>query len=61
VNVEEKIKIPRIGHQKCRTNVNTEIPETYFRFSIAIPLYDDFINQLKKGFKNATEFYPVIL
>jgi len=48
VNDEEK-KIPRlVGYQENRINVDTKIPETYFRFSLAIPFHDDFINQLQK-------------
>lgn len=51
VNDEEKIKIPRlVGHSKNKINVDTKIPEDYFRISIAIPFYDDFISQLKERF-----------
>jgi hypothetical protein len=56
VNNEEKIKITRlVGNSKNIINVNTKLLEDYFRFSIAIPLYDDFISQLKERFsKNKT-------
>lgn len=51
VNDEEKIKIPRIvSRQKNRANIDSEIPEDYFRLSIAIPFYDDFISQLEERF-----------
>lgn len=39
-----------VSHSKNRINVDTKIPEDYFRISIAIPFYDDFISQLKEGF-----------
>lgn len=51
VNDEEKIKIPRlVSRSKIRINVDTKIPEDYFRIAIAIPFYDDFISQLKERF-----------
>ncbi|KAL5241561.1 hypothetical protein ACI65C_008971 [Semiaphis heraclei] len=51
VNDEEKIKIPRlVSRSKIRINVDTKIPEDYFRIVIAIPFYDDFISQLKERF-----------
>jgi len=51
VNEEEKIKIPRlVSRSTNRINVDTKIPEDYFRIAIAIPFYDDFISQLKERF-----------
>ncbi|KAL4122845.1 hypothetical protein QTP88_015112 [Uroleucon formosanum] len=51
VNEEEKIKIPRlVSRSTNRINVNTKIPEDYFRIAIAIPFYDDFISQPKERF-----------
>ncbi|XP_026819121.1 52 kDa repressor of the inhibitor of the protein kinase-like [Rhopalosiphum maidis] len=51
VNEEEKIKIPRlVSRSTNRINVDTNIPEDYFRIAIAIPFYDDFISQLKERF-----------
>jgi len=48
---EEKIKIPRlVSRSTNRINVDTKIPEDYFRIAIAIPFYDDFISQLKERF-----------
>lgn len=34
----------KIVHKKNRINVNTDIPEDYFRFLIGIPFYDDYIS-----------------
>ncbi|KAL4127184.1 hypothetical protein QTP88_011381 [Uroleucon formosanum] len=51
VNEEEKIKIPRlVSRSTNRINVDTKIPEDYFRIAIAIPFYDDFISQSKERF-----------
>ncbi|KAL4120679.1 hypothetical protein QTP88_013327 [Uroleucon formosanum] len=51
VNEEEKIKIPRlVSRSTNRINVDTKIPEDYFRIAIAIPFYDDFISQPKERF-----------
>jgi len=53
VNSEEEIKIPRIvGRQKHRINVVTNSPEEYYRITIAVPFFDDFIEQLKARFNN---------
>jgi len=47
----EQIKMPRlVRHQKNRNNVNVNSTEEYFRIAIAIPFYDDFIQQLKDRF-----------
>ncbi|KAL4085323.1 hypothetical protein QTP88_027182 [Uroleucon formosanum] len=48
---KEKIKIPRlVSRSTNRINVDTKIPEDYFRIAIAIPFYDDFISQPKERF-----------
>ncbi|KAL4134954.1 hypothetical protein QTP88_006634 [Uroleucon formosanum] len=48
VDSEEDIKIPRIvARQKHRINVITNSPEEYYRITIAIPFFDDFIEQLQ--------------
>lgn len=53
IDNEEDIKIPRIvGHQKHRSNVITNSPEEYYRITIAIPFFDDFIEQLQTRFNN---------
>lgn len=41
-----------VGRQKNRTNVNVKCPEEYFRIAIAVPIYEDFIQQLKDRFSN---------
>lgn len=54
-SVDDKsgIKIPRIvGYQKNRSNVVTSSPEEYYRITIAIPFFDDFIEQLQTRFNN---------
>lgn len=66
VNSEEQIKILRIAcHQKNRINVEKNTPEDYFPFSITIPVYDDFINKLKKRFSKyktiLSSLYLIIL
>jgi hypothetical protein len=33
-------------------NIATNCPKTYFRITIAVPLFDDFIRQLKERFTN---------
>jgi len=52
VNEEEKIKIPRLvsRSKNKKTDLDTELPEDYFRVAIAIPFYDDFISQLEERF-----------
>ncbi|XP_008182934.1 52 kDa repressor of the inhibitor of the protein kinase-like [Acyrthosiphon pisum] len=51
VNEGEKIKIPRlVSRSKNTINVDTKIPEDYFRVEIAIPFYDNFIRQLEERF-----------
>lgn len=53
VDSEEDIKIPRIvARQKHRINVITNSPEEYYRITIAIPFFDDFIEQLHARFNN---------
>jgi len=53
VDSEEDIKIPRIvARQKHRTNVITNSPKEYYRITIAIPFFDDFIKQLQARFNN---------
>jgi len=53
VDSEEDIKIPRIvARQKHRINVITSSPEEYYRITIAIPFFDDFIEQLQARFNN---------
>jgi len=53
VDSEEDIKIPRIvARQKHRINVITNSPEEYYRITIAIPFFDDFIEQLQARFNN---------
>lgn len=47
IDEEEDLKIPRIVvHQKHRRNVVTSSPEKYYRITIAIPFFDDLIEQL---------------
>jgi len=53
VNSEENIIISRIvARQKHRINVITNSPEEYYRRTIAIPFFDDFIEQLQPRFNN---------
>ena len=53
IDDKEDIQIPRIvGHQKHRSNVVTNSPEEYYRITIAIPFFDDFIEQLQTRFNN---------
>lgn len=49
--VNEEIRLPRIAAiQKLRNNIDTNDPEKYFRISVAIPLLDDFIQQIRNRF-----------
>lgn len=53
IDDEEDIKIQRIvGRQKHRSNVVTNSPEEYYRITITIPFFDDFIDQLQRRFNN---------
>ncbi|XP_008185833.1 zinc finger MYM-type protein 1-like [Acyrthosiphon pisum] len=53
IDSEEVIKIPRIvGRQKNRSNIVMDSPEEYYRVTIAIPFFDDFIEQLQTRFNN---------
>lgn len=50
-DVGEEIRIPRRASlQRNRCNVNADTPEMYFRIAIAIPLIDDFNDQLNDRF-----------
>jgi hypothetical protein len=47
IDEEENIQIPRIvACQQNRVNIATNCPKTYFRITITIPFFDDFIRQL---------------
>lgn len=51
IDGEDQIKMPRlVGRQKNRNNVNVNSTKKYFRIALAIPFYDDFIQQLKDRF-----------
>ncbi|KAK5644977.1 hypothetical protein RI129_006277 [Pyrocoelia pectoralis] len=51
--LKEDIKIPRLAlRQQHRPNYSATDPETYFRRSIMIPLLDDFLDQLRRRFKD---------
>ena len=53
IDAEEVIKIPRIvGRQKNRSNIVMDSPGEYYRVTIAIPFFDDFIEQLQTRFNN---------
>ncbi|XP_050537765.1 52 kDa repressor of the inhibitor of the protein kinase-like [Daktulosphaira vitifoliae] len=53
IDYEECIRIPRvIGHQKNRSNIVVNSPEEYYRITIDIPFFDDFIEQLQTRFNN---------
>lgn len=57
-DVGEEIKIPRrTSSQRHRCNVEANDPEKYFRVAIAIPLIDDFIQQLKDRFLDHKEVF----
>lgn len=50
-DIGEEIKLPRVSAlQRNRCNIQTSDPEQYFRIAIAIPLLDDFTNQLQVRF-----------
>lgn len=47
----EEIKLPRVNaSQRNRCNIQTSDPEQYFRIAMAIPVLDDFTNQLQGRF-----------
>ncbi|KAK2707841.1 hypothetical protein QYM36_015502 [Artemia franciscana] len=49
----EEIHFPRVApHQHYRSNYSTKDPESYLRISVAIPIQDDLINQLKCRFSD---------
>lgn len=49
--INGEIKIPRlVSIQTKRCNVNVDSPEEYFRIAIAIPFFDDFLDQIKTRF-----------
>lgn len=53
VDDQECIKIPRIvTRQQNRSNVKAATAEEYFRITVAIPFFDDFIEQLSERFAN---------
>lgn len=48
-----EINIPRTTErQKLRCNVAAKSPEEYFRIAIAIPFFDDFLDQLRSRFSD---------
>lgn len=50
-DVNGEMKIPRlVGRQTQRCNVPAGSPETYFRVAIAVPFFDDFLEQLSARF-----------
>lgn len=57
-DVDGEMKLPRLTPvQRNRCNIRTEDPEQYFRIAMAIPLLDDFINQLKVRFLDHKEVF----
>uniref|UniRef100_A0A1B6F3A3 Uncharacterized protein n=1 Tax=Cuerna arida TaxID=1464854 RepID=A0A1B6F3A3_9HEMI len=55
-DVGDEIRLPRlVPHQRHRSNYSTKDPQTYFRISVAIPILDDLIDQLKCRFTNHKE------
>lgn len=57
-DVGGEITLPRLTpSQRNRCNIQTEDPEKYFRISMAIPLLDDFNNQLKIRFLDHKEVF----
>lgn len=52
-DVGEVIQIPRVAsRQRHRSNFATKDPESFFRQSVAIPVLDDLIDQLKSRFSD---------
>lgn len=55
-DVGEVIQIPRVASsQPHRSNFSSKDPETFFRQSVAIPILDDLIQQLKSRFSDHRE------
>lgn len=62
VNNEEMIKIPRIvSHQKNIINIDTKVPENYFRYQLLFLFMMILLVNFEKDFQNTRQFYPLCI
>jgi hypothetical protein len=63
--INGEMRVPRlVSKQTKRCNVQVDSPENYFRIAIAVPFFDDFLDQLRSKFsahKNIISSLQILL